>query len=125
MVNPIGTTATTIVASEAVNKNAVTEPKTMVETQTAAAEQIAPKLDKVQHTPESEKPKNNVSKDPEDKKGSSGNARKATAKGETRKLEFNEKGNLTVKVYDSSGRLVRKIPPGYLPTNEQEVNIVA
>jgi hypothetical protein len=43
-------------------------------------------------------------------------------KGEIRKTEVCD-GELSIKVYDSSGKLVRKIPPGYLPAGEQQFDI--
>lgn len=45
------------------------------------------------------------------------NEDKQTGPGEeTRKIEIKDK-KLTVSVYDGKGRLVRVIPPGYLPPN--------
>ena len=43
-------------------------------------------------------------------------------KGEVRKSEISD-GELTINVYDSSGKLLRKIPPGYLPAGEQQFDI--
>ena len=43
-------------------------------------------------------------------------------KGEVRKSEIRD-GELTINVYDSSGKLLRKIPPGYLPAGEQHFDI--
>ena len=47
---------------------------------------------------------------------------KKTAKGEVRKSEISD-GQVTIKVYDNSGKLLRKIPPGYLPVGEQKFDI--
>lgn len=44
------------------------------------------------------------------------------ARGEIRKSELSD-GELTVSVYDSGGKLLRKIPPGYLPMGEQQFDI--
>jgi hypothetical protein len=46
----------------------------------------------------------------------------AGAKGEIRRLEIKD-GNLTVKVYDSNGKLLRMTPPGYLPAGEQKFDV--
>ena len=44
------------------------------------------------------------------------------SRGEIRKSELSD-GELTVSVYDSNGKLLRKIPPRYLPTGEQQFDI--
>lgn len=46
----------------------------------------------------------------------------AETKGEVRRVEIKD-GNLAIKVYDSSGKLLRKIPPGYLLAGEQKFEI--
>ncbi|MBW1851977.1 MAG: hypothetical protein JRJ15_11205 [Deltaproteobacteria bacterium] len=48
--------------------------------------------------------------------------RQAGLKGEVRKIEVKD-GDLTINVYDRSGKLLRKIPPGYLPLGEQKFDI--
>ena len=42
--------------------------------------------------------------------------------GEVRKSEVTE-GELKTKVYDQSGKLLRVIPPGYLPVGEKKFDI--
>ncbi|OQX64090.1 MAG: hypothetical protein B5M55_06550 [Desulfococcus sp. 4484_242] len=42
--------------------------------------------------------------------------------GQIRKSEIND-GKVTIKVYDYRGKLLRKIPPGYLPLGEQHFDI--
>jgi hypothetical protein len=46
----------------------------------------------------------------------------AGAKGEIRRVEIKD-GHLTINVYDSSGKLLRKTPPGYLPAGEQNFDV--
>ncbi|SPD74895.1 hypothetical protein PITCH_A370002 [uncultured Desulfobacterium sp.] len=46
----------------------------------------------------------------------------AEANGEIRRVEIKD-GSLAIKVYDSSGKLLRKIPPGYLPVGEQQFEV--
>ena len=71
-----------------------------------------------------------IKKNPTDTAPSSGDAAQIEtveqaspqSKGEVRKSEISN-GTLTVKVYDSNGKLLRKIPPGYLPMGEQKFDI--
>ena len=46
----------------------------------------------------------------------------AGAKGEIRRVEIRD-GNMTINVYDSNGKLLRKTPPGYLPAGEQQFDV--
>ena len=71
------------------------------------ANQAAPKIDKASSSFE---PKKAAREGPVQ-------SSKAEAKEEIRKTEIKD-GELIIKVYDSGGKLVRKIPPGYLPQEE-------
>jgi len=44
------------------------------------------------------------------------------AGGEVRKSEISD-GKVIIKVYNDSGKLLRKIPPGYLPLGEQKFDV--
>ena len=41
---------------------------------------------------------------------------------ELRKVEIND-GEVAIKVYNNSGKLLRKIPPGYVPLGEQKFDV--
>ncbi len=56
------------------------------------------------------------------KSGAEDGASLQKASREVRKFVL-EDGKLTINVYDSSGKLLRKTPPGYLPAGEQGFDI--
>ncbi len=76
-----------------------------------AMQQISPPPTKVSHSPESDRVR--------DQGHGMGDGRSTEAEGaemevEERKFDF-EDGQLTVKVYDRHGKLLRQVPPGYVP----------
>ena len=76
-----------------------------------AMQQIAPPPTRVAHSPESDRVRDEgraVGGDGQ--KGSHGK----DAGIEERKFDFDD-GQLTVKVYDRNGKLLRQVPPGYVP----------
>ncbi len=99
MVSPINETASVIASSEVINKNPnSTAPNSGNAVQSEAVRQAAPKSE------------------------GAGPSTKEGAKGEVRKSEITD-GKLTISVYDSSGKLLRKLPPGYLPAGEQQFDV--
>jgi hypothetical protein len=97
MVNPINETASVSINAEVINKS---------------QNNTAPKSDKPVGSPDIKK---------SGREGADHSTMKG-AIGEIRKSELSD-GELTVSVYDSSGKLLRKIPPGYLPVGEQQFDI--
>ncbi|MEA3361272.1 MAG: hypothetical protein U9R17_17960 [Thermodesulfobacteriota bacterium] len=52
------------------------------------------------------------------------NNEKTRIGGETRKIEVTD-GELTVSVYNTEGKLIRMIPPGYVPPDKAHLNMFA
>ncbi len=113
MVNPISETAAVSVNTEVINKNPVnTAPKSANAAQFEVVVKADTKTDGVMASLETEKSvKENA--DP---------GMMAGANGEVRKSELDD-GKVVIKVYDGSGKLLRKIPPGYLPLGEQKFDV--
>jgi len=113
MLNPIRETASAMMTSEVIRGGPNnTSPEFGGTAQLEVVKQVGPRP-----TASDGLPKIKTS----DKEGAEhGTAKRA--KEEVRKSEIND-GQLTVKVYDSSGKLLRKIPPGYLPMGEQKFDI--
>lgn len=111
--NPINGAASVSVSSEVLRKNPKgAGPYHGESARPEAGEQASPKPDELYGSPEI---KNSGREDAD-------HSRVKKAMGEVRKIEINN-GTVTVRVYDSSGKLLRKIPPGYLPVGEQKFDI--
>ena len=114
MVSPINAAASVSVSAEVIKKNPTdTAPNNSGDAaQFETVEQASPQSDEFYGSPDIKR---------SDRKDADHSTMKK-AKGEVRKSEISN-GTLTVKVYDSSGKLLRKIPPGYLPMGEQHFDI--
>ena len=74
-------------------------------------QQVTPPPARVSHSPEGDKVRDQGHSVGG---GRSGEPEKAEVQIEERKFDF-EDGQLTVKVYDRHGKLLRQVPPGYVP----------
>jgi hypothetical protein len=113
MVSPINAAASVGVSGEVIKKNPTDNvPNSRDATHFETLEQTSPQSDESYGSPDIKR---------SDRKDADQSTMKK-ARGEVRKSEISN-GTLTVKVYDSSGKLLRKIPPGYLPMGEQKFEI--
>jgi len=74
-------------------------------------QQITPSPDRVVHSPEGAEVQNQGHSVGREK---AGNSKNREVELEERKFDFQD-GQLTVKVYDRNGKLLREVPPGYVP----------
>ncbi len=88
-----------------------------------AANQATDKLNKNHNDPDVRKDFNSDLKTgPETTEKHQNNYEKTRIREETRKIEITD-GELTVSVYDTKGKLIRMIPPGYVPPNKAHLNM--
>ena len=115
MISPISQAAAVSVAAEVVSKSSGSTSQDhngVVESE--VAEQNSSRPDDAIQTPEII----NAGKE------SAAKARTTGKQGEVRKSEVNE-GEIRTKVYDRKGKLLRVIPPGYIPVGEKRVDVTA
>ncbi len=113
MVSPISQTAAVVVTAEVANKssgNTTQESSGVV--QPEAVEEISYQPDDPIQAPEI----NNAGKESAVKASTPEN------QGEVRKSEVKD-GEMRTKVYDRKGKLLRVIPPGYIPMGEKRFDV--
>ncbi len=113
MISPINSTASVVNTEEMAMKtmNGLSSPPGSDAVQLEAGSLAISKLDKSAGSKQSQR-----------SDGEKTNQRKDTTKEEVRKVLV-EDGEITINVYDSSGKLLRKTPPGYLPLGEQGFDV--
>ena len=113
MVSSVNNIASTIAAPEVVSPNTSSAaPESSVSSEFQEISQAVIQSDEAHTNAEI----NKTGSGNTEQKRSSGNS------GETRKMEVKD-GEMIIRVYDSSGKLLRKIPPGYLPAGEQKFDV--
>lgn len=117
MVNSIHTTALTDVPNTMPSYGGV------YPSEVKAANQTTDKLNKNHNEPDVSKDFNSDLKTGSETTEKHHNKYEKTSIGEeTRKIEITD-GELTVSVYDTKGKLIRMIPPGYVPPNKAHLNM--
>lgn len=76
-----------------------------------AVQQVTPPPDRIEHSPKGSEVQNQ-NRSPGGEKGRSSKNKEIEL--EEREFDFQD-GQLTVKVYDRNGKLLRQVPPGYVP----------
>lgn len=113
MINPINETVSISANAEALKNNA---------NNTAQGSSNAAKFESVAQTPPKSDGNYGSSENKKSDRKDADQSMMKGASGEVRKSDMTD-GKLTINVYDSSGKLLRQIPPGYLPVSEQKFDI--
>ncbi len=124
MINPVSTMAYSAAGTKTINKTAGNLPNTSTDaSEQKAVTHTVPKSDSSDNTQVNIKGrKDRTEANQEPAKDRIDPKKKIKLKGEKRDFGI-EDGTFLARVYSNKGKLLREIPPGFIPLNERNLNI--